>query len=178
MLFDFQDPDRLQEAGCAFHMWQGMASPVTQPDDTEHTRLNYLSGGFLLASRELLVRAGLLAEDYFMYCEDVDYSRRLERAGATLRLVSSARAWHKGGASSRYRSATHDYYVVRNGLQVVRRFSPLTLPSAMVYLAVRCGAPKVWRGEWSRLAVMARAYRDFFTGRMGRAGVLPGESGG
>jgi GT2 family glycosyltransferase len=175
MLFEYHEPTRLQEAGGgAFRMWQGLSVPRTSPPPL-HGGLHYLSGGFLLAPREMLSRAGPMAEDYFMYGEDVDYSRRLRDGGAELRVVPEAKAWHKGGGSSRHRSPRHDYDIVRNGLQVVRRFSPLSLPAAMVYIAVRCGFPKVWRREWSRLAVLRRAYGDFAKGHMGRVGTLPGE---
>jgi hypothetical protein len=35
------------------------------------------------------------------------------------------------------------------------------MPLAILYSVYRCFLPKLLRGEWARLAAVARAYRDF-----------------
>jgi GT2 family glycosyltransferase len=176
-LYEYLEPERLQAVGGGyFRMWQGLSVPLmTVPSTETHQRVDYVSGGFALVPRALLEAVGPMPEQYFLYGEDVDYSLRLRRSGGTLAVSLEARGWHKGGASVGHRSPRHDYYIVRNGLEIVRRHSPGWLPVCATYLALRCGLPKVARGQWSRLAVMWRGYRDFATGTFGRAGPLPGE---
>jgi len=50
-------------------------------DSFETSRAEIISGAFMFLRREVLFRAGLLDEDFFMYGEDIDLSYRLLQAG-------------------------------------------------------------------------------------------------
>jgi GT2 family glycosyltransferase len=62
--------------------------------------VDILSGCFWLIRRETLSRVGLLDEAFFMYGEDMDWSKRFWLGGSSLVFVSQAEAIHFGGASS------------------------------------------------------------------------------
>jgi len=62
--------------------------------------VDILSGCFWLIRRETLSRVGLLDEAFFMYGEDMDWSKRFWLGGSSLVFVSQAEAIHYGGASS------------------------------------------------------------------------------
>jgi GT2 family glycosyltransferase len=62
--------------------------------------VDILSGCFWLIRRETLSRVGLLDEAFFMYGEDMDWSKRFWLGGSSLAFVSQAEAVHYGGASS------------------------------------------------------------------------------
>ena len=62
--------------------------------------MDILSGCFWLIRRETLSRVGLLDEAFFMYGEDMDWSKRFWLGGSSLAFVSQAEAIHYGGASS------------------------------------------------------------------------------
>jgi GT2 family glycosyltransferase len=62
--------------------------------------VDILTGCFWLIRRETLSRVGLLDESFFMYGEDMDWSKRFWLGGSRLVFVSSAEAIHYGGASS------------------------------------------------------------------------------
>jgi len=62
--------------------------------------VDILSGCFWLIRRETLSRVGLLDEAFFMYGEDMDWSKRFWLNGSSLAFVSEAEAVHYGGASS------------------------------------------------------------------------------
>jgi hypothetical protein len=64
-------------------------------------RLEVLSGACLMMRAACLEEIGLLDESYFMYCEDVDWCLRAERAGWDRIFVPHARIVHHHGASSR-----------------------------------------------------------------------------
>ena len=59
-----------------------------------------ITGCFWLVRREAVEQVGGLDEAFFMYGEDMDWSRRFHGAGWKVMLVPAARAIHYGGASS------------------------------------------------------------------------------
>ncbi|WP_263055164.1 glycosyltransferase [Curtobacterium sp. RIT-PI-V] len=58
-----------------------------------------VSGGALFAATAVLRRLGPFDEQFFMYCEDADLSRRARAAGHPLVAVGAARVEHAGSAS-------------------------------------------------------------------------------
>ncbi|WAA66705.1 glycosyltransferase family 2 protein [Microbacterium oxydans] len=81
----------------------------------------WLSGACLWITRELWELSGGFDDDYFLYWEDVDFSRRVVAAGGELALVEDARAVHDEGGTqrvepeaSRAKSEGYYYYNIRN----------------------------------------------------------------
>lgn len=69
------------------------------PDGIQET--DWVSGACLLHRRSVLEKLGGLDEQFFMYCEDVDFCLRTRRAGWSVRYHPGARVLHRIGASSR-----------------------------------------------------------------------------
>lgn len=165
-LFEQREPDRVQEMGGAtVSSWHGMVKvlgrglPASDPRPRE-LELDYVSGGCVLVRSEVLTRVGLLDERFFIYGEDVDWGLRMRQAGLRLLYAPAAHIWHQGSASSMRASPTHDYHNIRGSLLLIHKHHPSRLPVAMAYSIYRCFLPKAVRREWSRLAAVARAYRD------------------
>jgi GT2 family glycosyltransferase len=59
-----------------------------------------LYGGCLLVRRSVLQQVGTFDERFFMYCEDVDLSRRILDAGWRLYYLAEAEILHQGGGAS------------------------------------------------------------------------------
>lgn len=81
----------------------------------------WLSGACLWITREVWELAGGFDHDYFLYWEDVDFSRRVVAAGGALALVDDATAVHDEGGTqraepelSRAKSEGYYYYNIRN----------------------------------------------------------------
>lgn len=81
----------------------------------------WLSGACLWITREVWELSGGFDDDYFLYWEDVDFSRRVVSAGGSLALVQDARAVHDEGgtqraepALSRAKSEGYYYFNIRN----------------------------------------------------------------
>lgn len=55
---------------------------------------DWVAGMFMLFRREVFARAGGFDERYFLYYEDVDLCRRLNRLGYRVQLVPAARVMH------------------------------------------------------------------------------------
>ena len=62
--------------------------------------VDFVLGATLMVSGAALRQVGLLDEGYFMYCEEMDWQRRAQRAGWSVNCVPSARVVHVAGASS------------------------------------------------------------------------------
>lgn len=89
------------------------------PDDPRPGQA-WLSGACLWITDEVWRISGGFDDDYFLYWEDVDFSRRVISGGGSLVLVEGATAVHDEGgtqggtAASRAKSETYYYYNIRN----------------------------------------------------------------
>lgn len=168
-LLEYASPNVVQAAGGGrLERWQGLPrehSAAGQPRGSARgmrpDRLDFISMGCLLMPLDAVRRVGLIDERYFLYGEDIDYSLRLKSAGYRIDFAPGAEVWHKGSASAVVGSSTHDYNLVRSALLLVQKFYPHLLPVTVGYLFYRCVLPKAVRGQWDRLAVVTRAFRDF-----------------
>lgn len=168
-LLEYREPDVVQcVGGGRLEPWQGLPREHSatgarrgSPEGTRPDRLDFVTMGCLLAPLGVVARVGLIDDRYFIYCEDIDYSLRVKRAGLRLGYAADAEVWHKGSASMVPGSARHDYNMVRSSMLLVSKFYPHLLPAALGYSLFRCALPKVARGEWARLAAVMRGYRDF-----------------
>jgi GT2 family glycosyltransferase len=61
--------------------------------------MDWVSGCALLVRREAIEAVGMLDADVFMYCEDVDWCYRMNRAGWQVSYVPSSVVLHYGGKS-------------------------------------------------------------------------------
>ena len=58
-------------------------------------------GGVMLIPREVLEKVGMLDERFFMYFEDLDYCRRVKKAGFKIYYFPEAEIIHEHGASGK-----------------------------------------------------------------------------
>jgi len=84
--------------------------------------VDVLTGWFWMVRREALDRVGLLDERFFMYGEDIDWSKRFHAAGWRVVFYPEAEAVHYCGASSS--NAPTRFYVEmsRANMQYCRRY--------------------------------------------------------
>ncbi|MBV9831757.1 MAG: glycosyltransferase family 2 protein [Marmoricola sp.] len=114
----------------------------------------WLSGACLLMRRDLWDRIGGFDDDYFLYWEDVDLSRRVLEAGGSVAVVPGATAVHDEGGThrgpdggGRAKSPTYYYFNSRNRLLFAakhlsgsrRRRWSLTAPRASYQILLRGG---------------------------------------
>ena len=79
------------------------------------------SGAAMLVKREVFERAGLMAEDFFLYYEEVDWCLKVRRAGYRILAVPASVVWHKVSATLGATSPIIDYYMLRNHLRLIGR---------------------------------------------------------
>lgn len=155
---------RVQAYGGRWRPWLarcvsiGSGATLGDPVDAAavERQTNYLLGASMLVGRGMVARVGLMREDYFLYCEEVEWGLRAVAAGLKLGFAPDARVLHDQGATTgsghahRLRPRMPIYLDERNKLNVARDTRPLTLPvaamAAFVLLAMRYGR----RGAWAQ----------------------------
>jgi len=104
-IYYYDDPERIWYGGGGFNRLTGVPFHygLRRMDgsftDTPGTT-GWVTGGALMARREVYEQIGLLDPSYTIYCEDVDFCLRAAEAGWSLRYVPAARVWHKVSSSS------------------------------------------------------------------------------
>jgi len=97
--------------------WPGSWGPwtYTLPDPDRPAKVEAISGTFLLLRRDAFAEVGMLDEQFFMYVEDTDFSKRLWDAGWEAWVEPSVIIGHKWGGFKKRSSLLRRYH--RDGIQ-------------------------------------------------------------
>lgn len=116
---------------------------------------SYLNGACMLVSRAFLEQAGPMREDYFLYCEEVEWFLRAKARGLRLGFAPMAQVLHHAGTTTgsynrtRAQPKTPVYLDERNKILVTRDCFPALLPvagvAALILLVLRFGKRGAWR---------------------------------
>ncbi len=156
LLFDRRDT--LHSAGDAYGV-DGIPvnRGVWQKDEGQFDDDEYIwggCGGAVAYRRAMLDDIGLLDEDLFMYCEDVDLNWRAQLAGYRCVFAPQAVVYHHLSATGGGEIAS--YYTGRNTLWVLAKNYPGELlrrhwrAIVRAQLRITCDALKAWRGAAAR----------------------------
>jgi len=83
----------------------------------------YAHGAAMLLKREVVEKAGTLADLFFIYYEELDWSARIRRAGYKIYYQPTALIFHKESITMGKESAIKAYYHNRNRILFMRRNS-------------------------------------------------------
>ncbi len=139
----------------------------------EERRIFFATGCCLFLPMQVIARAGLLDERFFLYYEDTEYSFRLRKLGIDIFYCPQAVMYHRVGASSRGAdSPLCAYYIARNWLLCSRLRQGRRYPLFLVYYVVnRTACCILWllqkRGALVRATWLG--IRDFHRGNFGRS---------
>ncbi|WP_456407549.1 glycosyltransferase family 2 protein [Thiolapillus sp.] len=93
-----------------------------QPLPEQPQFVEAISGAFMLVRRNALEDVGLLDEDYFMHCEDLDWCRRFPDAGWKILFVPQVEVTHHQGACSKATPIRVSWHLHRGMLRYYRKF--------------------------------------------------------
>jgi hypothetical protein len=154
---------KVQSHGGRWEPWLARAvsiahgSPLAQkPDPAEiERRQNYLNGASMLIGRRFLEAAGPMREDYFLYCEEVEWCLRARRAGMRLGFAPDALILHHQGTTTGNSAAISEktrapvFLNERNKILLTRDLYPGRLPivalATLAVSAARFGKRRAWR---------------------------------
>jgi hypothetical protein len=92
--------------------------------DTPHPT-PYAHGAAMMVKREVIEKAGLMPECYFLYYEELDWSLMIRRAGYDIWYEPATTVFHKESQATGQQSPLRTYYITRNRLLFVQRNAPL-----------------------------------------------------
>lgn len=153
------------------------ADMASIPDSrTVERQMNYLLGACMLIGRSFVDRAGLMREDYFLYCEEVEWCLRGIRMGLRLGFAPDAHILHgQGGTTGSADLITRRprlpiYMDERNKLHVVKDTTPLRFPVAAVASFILASLRYARRGAFRQYGY---ALSGWMAGMAGRRGLPP-----
>jgi GT2 family glycosyltransferase len=144
----FDEPQTLQFAGF------GPINPITgrgfsignfEKDTGQYNTAQPISrahGAAMMFSRIAMNKVGLMAEVFFLYYEEMDYSERFRRAGYEIWYEPLSRVWHKESMSTGKGSTLKTYYYGRNRLLYLRRNTPFLYKFLMIPYYFLIAVPK------------------------------------
>lgn len=124
----FDQPDTLQYVGFTnMNYFTGRNSCIGQfeTDKGQYDNLTgptgYIHGAAMMIKRECIEKAGLMAENFFLYYEEYDWCDRIRKAGYQIWVVAEAVIYHKESISVGKVSALKEYFMNRNRILFIRR---------------------------------------------------------
>jgi GT2 family glycosyltransferase len=81
----------------------------------------YAHGAAMMVKREVIDKAGMMPECYFLYYEELDWSMMIRHTGYDIWYEPATTILHKESQSTGQSSPLRTYYITRNRLLFVRR---------------------------------------------------------
>lgn len=150
--------------GIAWHIGRTINGDVLPNQVLVEKKMDYVVGSSLLVRSSYIIEVGLMAEDYFLYFEEIDWVSRGQRR-YSLAYAPKSIVYHKVGASigtatnPRRKSFQCDYYTLRNRLLFTRRYCPYALPVVYAGLVGEL-LVRVLLGRWDLAAMITRLLRN------------------
>lgn len=156
----------------------GHSTPLEpRPDPATIEALqNYLNGAAMLMGRRFVETTGPMREEYFLYCEEVEWCLRGLDRGMRLGFASDALVLHYQGTTTgnppdiRQRGKTPVYLNERNKILMVRDLFPARLPIVVVTAFLVIFARFARRGAWRQLGYALEGWVAGLRDERGRPG--------
>jgi GT2 family glycosyltransferase len=81
----------------------------------------YVHGAAMMIRRSALKAAGNMAENYFLYYEEMDWCEQIKRSGFKIWINTNALIYHKESLSVGKNSAIKEFFMNRNRILFIRR---------------------------------------------------------
>lgn len=141
----------------------------------KRVKLDYVYGASMFLSIEAVKKVGLLNEEYFLFYEELDYVKRLQKQGYAIGWCKYSLVYHKGGASLHHAAKTlpekrllANYYENLSTLKYTANHHRSILWLVAVNRFVLKSLVLIWRREFYLFKPLFLAYLRFFRIYFGR----------
>lgn len=153
----FDDPEIVQLAGSKVGLFTGINHIRSGSDGKEFSKFVDTEGigGTGLVKMEVIEKVGLYDENYHYYYEDADLGIRIIKADYKILFVPTSRILHKlplNNEEGKRRWFVRAYYVARNKIIFMRKFSPFFPAFVLIY--------PIWLSLYTLQTIR---YFDFFS---------------
>ncbi len=137
----FDQPQMLQYAGFTnmnYYTMRNKCIGQFEEDKGQYDHMTgptgYVHGAAMMVRREAMDKAGLMAENFFLYYEEMDWNDHIKRAGYEIWLEPKALIYHKESVSVGKISGLKEYFMNRNRILFIRRNAPSAFTIMVFYL--------------------------------------------
>lgn len=168
-LLYYDHPTMLQYAGYSkmnYYTARNTCIGQFEPDIGQYDQLNgatgFPHGAAMMLTKRAIDRVGMMAENYFLYYEELDWAERIRKAGMEIWVNMQATIYHKESISVGKQSALKVYFMNRNRILFIRR-NAHTIPKLFFYIYfITIVAPRnifsYWKaGEFGFIKQLGRA---------------------
>jgi len=137
------------------------------------SKINYITGASMLISRNFVETVGLMREDYFLYCEEVEWCLRGKKLGMKFGYAPDAHVLHfQGGATGAGKSITKRpklpiYLDERNKILVTRDCYRYCLPIVAIATLFLLAGRYLRRGAIKQFCYGIQGWKDGLLNRRG-----------
>jgi GT2 family glycosyltransferase len=124
----FFEPDTLQYVGFTpmnYFTASNRCLGQFEKDNGQYDHLTgktgYAHGAAMLVSKKAMDKAGLMAENFFLYYEEMDWCEQFKAAGYQIWVDMHALIYHKESMSVGKKSALKEFFMNRNRILFIRR---------------------------------------------------------
>ena len=124
-------PDTLQYAGFTAMNYFTARNSCIGFMEKDHGQYNsstgptgYVHGAAMMVRREAIQKAGLMAENFFLYYEEMDWCERIKEAGYMVWVEPNAEVYQKESISVGKKSPLKEFFMNRNRILFIRRNAP------------------------------------------------------
>ena len=128
----FDEPDMIQYAGYTnmnYYTCRNACIGQFEIDKGQYDNIiaptGYIHGAAMMVRREAIEKAGLMAENFFLYFEEYDWCDHVKKAGYQVWVDTRAMIYHKESVSVGKASGLKEYFMNRNRILFIRRNAPL-----------------------------------------------------
>nr|WP_307866758.1 glycosyltransferase family 2 protein [Pedobacter sp. ASV19] len=149
LILYFEDPQVIQYAGFTeMNFLTGRNKTIgykefdTGQYDSDSRETGYCHGAAMMCRRADLEEIGLMAEQFFLYYEELDWCERFKKAGKKIWFTGRTRIYHKESMSVGKESSIKTYFMTRNRLLFIRRNTSYSNTVLFCFFYVFLACPK------------------------------------
>jgi N-acetylglucosaminyl-diphospho-decaprenol L-rhamnosyltransferase len=179
---------KVQSYGGQWQSWLARAVSIghstaanIKPNEVEiERRQNYLNGASMMIGQSFLRTNGLMREEYFLYCEEVEWCLRGIKLGLRLGFAPGAFVLHHVGTTTgndfdvKKRSRASTFLGERNRILLTRDCFPSRLPIVALTSLAMIFAKYARRGAWRQVGYAISGWRSGLKNHRGAPSWLSG----
>lgn len=135
-------------------------------DHLASKEVDHIMGSYMLIRKEVIDKVGFMDEDYFVYWEDIDFSKRIHLAGYYSFYNTEFKIIHEGGASGDKATAKRLFYSISARRIYWKKHFKKAPRSVLVFLSLTIEPclrilQALLKGRFSEVQEIASAYKMY-----------------
>ncbi|RNL52571.1 glycosyltransferase family 2 protein [Pedobacter jejuensis] len=147
LILYYDEPDTIQYAGFTEMNYltcrnSGIGSMQQNKGqfDNDSRITGYCHGAAMMCRRTDLDHVGLMADEFFLYYEELDWCERFKKAGLQIWFTGKTKIYHKESMSVGKESAIKTYFMTRNRMLFIKKNTSIinTILFSLYYIFIAC----------------------------------------